>query len=208
VHLALGLVAMAPRQTPILLIRHGETPWNAAGRWQGHADPGLTEAGRKQAQGVAQALAGEPSRPWSGIVASDLARARETASALASALALSIEFDPRLRELDVGSWSGLTRAEIAERDPDTLLAFERGEPTIRPGGGESRIEIRERAQAVVRDFAERRSGEHLIVVTHLGVIRALAPGSEPTNAGRIEILAEEVAARGVDRTRRREDGAL
>ena len=199
---------MSPVQTRILLIRHGETPWNAAGRWQGHADPGLTGQGLAQARAVAQALAAETDRPWSRVVASDLARAHQTASAIASALSLSIESDARLRELDVGSWSGLTRAEIAARDAETLLAFEGGEPTIRPGGGESRLEIRERAQDFVRDLAERRSGESVIIVTHLGVIRALVPGAEPTNAERIEVVAEEIAARGVDRSKRREGGAL
>ncbi len=192
----------------MLLIRHGETPWNAAGRWQGHADPGLTEAGREQAQAVARALAAEAQRPWAYIVASDLARAQETATAIASALRLTIVSDRRLRELDVGSWSGLTRGEIEERDPEMLRAFESGEPTIRPGGGESRIEIRERVLAFARDLAERQPGESVIVVTHLGVIRALVPGAEPTNASRIEVVAEEISARGVDRGRRREDGAL
>ena len=81
-------------------------------------------------------------------------------------------------------------------------------PTIRPGGGESRLEIRARAQAFVCDLAERRTGESVIIVTHLGVIRALVPGAEPTNAERIEVVAEEIAARGVDRSKRREDGAL
>jgi len=199
---------MSPVQTRLLLIRHGETPWNAAGRWQGHANPGLTEQGRAQALAVARALATEARRPWSHIVASDLARAQQTAAPIASLLHLSIVSDPRLRELDVGSWSGLTRRQIEERDPETLLAFESGEPTIRPGGGESRIEIRTRALDFVRDLADRRSGESVIVVTHLGVIRALAPGAEPTNASRIEVAAEEIAARGVDRVKRREDGAL
>lgn len=199
---------MSPVQTRILLIRHGETSWNVAGRWQGHADPGLTAEGRAQAQTLARALAGERFRPWSRIVASDLARAQQTAHAIASALSLSIEHDPRLRELDVGSWSGLTRVEIEARDPEVLLAFESGDPGIRPGGGESRIEIRERAQAFVCDLVERHRGESLIIVTHLGVIRALAPGSEPNNAARIELVAEEIAARGVDRSKRREDGAL
>ncbi|MBJ17806.1 MAG: histidine phosphatase family protein [bacterium] len=199
---------MSSRQTRMLLIRHGETPWNVAGRWQGHADPDLTEEGWGQARSVALALAAESLRPWSHIVASDLSRARQTASVLAEKLSLSIEIDVRLRELDVGSWSGLTRAEIEGRDRETLLAFESGEPTIRPGGGESRVEIRERAHDFVRDLAGRRSGAHVIVVTHLGVIRALVPGAEPTNAERIELVAEEVAARGVDRVKRREDGAL
>jgi broad specificity phosphatase PhoE len=60
----------------------------------------------------------------------------------------------------------------------------------------------------MRDVAERFSGGSIIVVTHLGVIRALVPGAEPTNAERIAVVAEEIAARPIDRHRRREDGAL
>lgn len=141
-------------------------------------------------------------------MASDLMRARETAEAVASALDLPLEIDARLRELDVGRWSGLTRSEIEVLDAETLLAFERGEPAVRPGGGESRIDIRERAHAFVRDTARRRSGEQLVVVTHLGVIRALVPGAEPANTDRIRIVAEEAVARPIDYARRPEDGAL
>ncbi len=199
---------MSPPKTRLLLIRHGETPWNRAGRWQGHEDPGLTDQGHAQARTVALALATESIRPWTRIVASDLLRAQQTAAAIAESLALTIESDVRLRELDVGSWAGLTRSEIEDRDRETLRAFERGEPAIRPGGGESRIDIRERAQEFVRDLSRRRSGECVIVVTHLGVIRALVPGAQPTNAERIEAVAEEIVARGVDRAQRREPGAL
>jgi broad specificity phosphatase PhoE len=199
---------MSSVKTRVLLVRHGQTPWNEAGRWQGHADPGLTALGRSQAKEVAQTITALTDRAWSRIVASDLERARQTAAAVASALSLPVEEDARLRELDVGRWSGLTRAEIESLDPETLRAFERGEPAIRPGGGESRIEIRERAHAFACDLAERLAGESIIVVTHLGIIRALVPGAEPSNADTLEIVAEEIAARPIDRVRRREEGAL
>jgi probable phosphoglycerate mutase len=199
---------MTKTQTDVLLVRHGQTPWNFEGLWQGHGDPGLTDLGRDQAQELARALAAEAKRPWTHVIASDLERARETAFVVAELLGLPIELDARLRELDVGEWSGLSRSEIEQRDPDRLYAFERGEPTVRPGGGESRIEIRERTRAFICDVAERFSGGSIIVVTHLGVIRALVPGAEPTNAERIAIVAEEIAARPIDRHQRSEDGAL
>jgi broad specificity phosphatase PhoE len=200
---------MTNPRTPLLLVRHGETRWNADGRWQGHGNPGLTEAGRAQAELLARALAEEAERRrWTRVIASDLARAQQTARAVAAQLSLTVELDLRLRELDVGVWSGLSRSEIARRDPETLRAFELGEPTIRPGGGESRIEIRERTHAFVRDLADRYSGERVIVVTHLGVIRALVPGANPSNVERIECVAEEIAARPIDRHRRPEGGAL
>ena len=199
---------MSERRTRLLLVRHGQTPWNADGRWQGHADPSLTAEGRKQAERLAHLLREQAARPWTRILSSDLARAQETAACVANRLVLPIELDLRLRELDVGAWSGLTRGEIERRDPDTLRAFEEGEPTVRPGGGESRLEIRLRTRDFILDLADRYEGQHLIVVTHLGVIRALVPGAEPNNTGQIEVVAEEIAARPIDRHRRPEMGTL
>ncbi len=208
---------MSETRTRLLLIRHGQTPWNADGRWQGHGNPSLTEAGLAQAKALALSLAQERQRwralepqqgAWTRVFSSDLERARQTALAVAEELGLPIEFDRRLRELDVGAWSGLTRDEIARRDPDRLRRFERGEPLIRPGDGESRVEIRERTHALVSDFARRFRGDRIIMVTHLGVIRSLVPGADPGNAGRVEIIAEDLAAQPVDRSQRPEDGAL
>ncbi len=199
---------MTTTHTRLLLVRHGETSWNADGLWQGHAGPGLTIEGRAQADRLARAIQAETEFSWTKVIASDLARARETAVIVAELLALPIEVDIRLRELDVGTWSGLSRSEIERRDPETLLAFERGEPTVRPGGGESRIEIRERTHAFVSDRVCRFADRDVIVVTHLGVIRALVPGAEPGNTERFEVLAEELALRSVDRRRRSEKGTL
>jgi broad specificity phosphatase PhoE len=199
----------APNRTSLCLIRHGETPWNRAGRWQGHADPGLTAEGLVQARELARALVAEHAeRPFHRLVASDLLRARATAAEVATALALELEVDARLRELDVGSWSGLTRAEIEAREPELLRAFERGEPDVRPGGGETRIEIRARSHAFVCELVARSAGERILVVTHLGVIRALVPGVHAVNLERIEVEAEAIAGRPIDRMRRAEEGPL
>lgn len=198
-----------PAPTTLCLIRHGETPWNREGRWQGHADPDLTAEGLEQAERLAVVLAERhAAEPWQAIFASDLLRARRTAESIARALALPLGLDPRLRELDVGRWSGRTRAEIAAAEPETLAAFERGVPGVRPGGGESRIEIRERSHAFVRGLLARFPGERLLVVTHLGVIRALVPGARSENLACTEVAAEEIAARGVDREQRTEEGPL
>jgi broad specificity phosphatase PhoE len=200
---------MTPTRTAISLIRHGETTWNRAGRWQGHADPDLTEEGRIQAEAFAVAVAEEHARrPWHRLYSSDLLRARRTADRLAERLGLVLLVDPRLRELDVGRWAGLTRVEIEVREAELLSAFERGEPGVRPGGGESRIEIRERSHAFLCEIAAQRAGERILVVTHLGVIRALVPGARPQNLERIEIIAEELAAKEIDRTQRVEEGPL
>jgi broad specificity phosphatase PhoE len=199
---------MQESSTQLLLVRHGQTPWNAASRWQGHGDPGLSALGRAQAAQAAEALRAELGRPWDLVIASDLERARSTAEVLAAVLGLGVEVDVRLRELDVGSWTGLTRAEIDARDPETLRAFETGEPSIRPGGGESRVEIRVRTRDCVRSLVERFAGRRLIVVTHLGVIRALVPGAEPGNGARIPVVAEDIAERAIDFGRRPGDGPV
>ena len=152
-------------------VRHGQSTWNAEGRWQGQADPPLSALGRVQAERLAERLAG------AGIVllaASDLARARETAEVVAARLGLAPVVDPALREHDVGAWSGLTHAEIEQRFPADLAAFLGGDLALRPGGGESRLALRARVQAALARLAARGS-QPLAVVSHLGVLRALAP---------------------------------
>src|SRR5690349_15996562 len=101
--------------TTLLLARHGETDWNREGRWQGWADPPLNELGRRQATRLAEQLR---TIPFDAVYSSDLRRAHETAEILAAPHAVPIVVDPALREIDIGSWSGLTRAEIAARFPN------------------------------------------------------------------------------------------
>ena len=101
--------------TTILLARHGETEWNREGRWQGWADPSLNDTGRAQARELAEQLR---ATPFDAVYSSDLRRALETAVILAAPHDLAVVTDADLREIDVGAWSGLTRAEITERFPD------------------------------------------------------------------------------------------
>ena len=175
--------------TSFLLIRHGETDWNAAGRWQGHGDPALSERGRAQASAVARALA---DHTIDRLLCSDLQRALETAEAIGKQLDLSPLPDARLRELDVGSWTGLTRAEITQRDADLLRRFDLGEPDVRPGGGESRRQIRARVRDAVIEWGRAHKGERIAVVAHFGVIRALVPGSEPEHVEVVATHLEEI----------------
>lgn len=186
---------MTDARTPLLLVRHGQTPWNVAGIWQGHADVPLTEAGRAQARDLAAALAAESPRPWTRVVSSDLVRAHTTAQAIAEALGLGIEVDPRLRERDVGDWSGATRAEIEARDPETLAAFDARDEAVRLGGGESTLDVRRRALDFLRSLVTQRAGESIIVVSHLGWIRTIAPHAPRENVGRTPVVAEEVLRR-------------
>jgi broad specificity phosphatase PhoE len=156
--------------TRLLLIRHAESIWNAAGRWQGHADPPLSERGRQEAEALARELA---RAGLERVVTSDLARAIETGAALAGGLGIPALRCPGLRELDVGRWTGLTRAEVAARDPEALAAFDAGGESAPAGGGETRAALARRARASLAALARTWPDSCVGVVTHLGVIRAL-----------------------------------
>jgi probable phosphoglycerate mutase len=166
----------------LLCIRHAESTWNALGRWQGQADPPLSDAGRRSAELLAERLAGELAA-CAALVSSDLQRARETAGILSRAARLEAEVWPALREADIGSWSGRVSAEIEALWPDDYRRFRAGDPELRPGGGESRRALRQRALEAVRALEQRYGGGRVAVVTHLGWIRALAPGLPLANAG-------------------------
>jgi broad specificity phosphatase PhoE len=143
----------------ILLARHGETDWNRRGVWQGQADPPLNAIGRFQARELAARLAGTA---FDAIYTSDLSRARETADIVAAAQGLAVIPDPGLREIDVGSWSGLTRDEIRDRFPGAETHD--GEP----------LEVfRARVVGALRTIAERHDGASVLVVTHGGVVRTM-----------------------------------
>ncbi len=149
------------------MARHGETDWNRESRFQGHADTQLNESGREQAQELADRLARER---ITVVYASPLARALETAEIVADRLGLEVETVEGLREVDVGSWSGLTRAEIEERFPEGFrrwLEFDHGWD-----GGESYEELGVRVLAALRKLATRHPGERVLVVSHGGPMRA------------------------------------
>jgi broad specificity phosphatase PhoE len=173
--------------TRILLARHGETDWNHIGRWQGHADPPLNELGRRQAAGLAERLSHEG---ISAIYTSDLQRASETARVVAERLDVPVVEDAALREIDVGSWSGLTRDEVAERFPDGFARWRAGEIGH---DGETRDELTERVVGAVERIAGMHSGETILVVTHGGAIRALRrhaagdPGDAIENCGTVAL---------------------
>lgn len=161
-----------------VLIRHGQTPWNAAGRWQGHSDPSLSTLGREQAARLAGELADESIE---AIIASDLRRAFETATILGDAIGLRPDQDARLRELDVGRWGGETRDQIRLREPEALGHFDTGAPDARAAEGETRRELAARVHAAIADIAARSSVACIALVVHSGVVRALLPGTQLGN---------------------------
>jgi len=139
--------------TTLLLVRHGETDWNADGRLQGQTDRPLSDFGRRQARQLAEELDGEE---FEAIYSSDLARARETAEIVGGQLGLAVTLDPDLREKDWGSWEGLT---AVERDRVEFL-------------GESTEAHQERILRVLRRISEHHPGDGwVLVVTHGGSMR-------------------------------------
>jgi XTP/dITP diphosphohydrolase len=177
------------RETRFVLVRHGESEWNALQRWQGQADPPLSARGIAQAEALAERLRGGL---YDRLLASDLQRARHTAEILGRALGLPVQGDARLRELDVGGWEGRTRSEIEALDADALARFDAGDPDLPAGGGESRADIRRRVRARFRELRAEHPGETLVVVTHLGVVRALSPGSALDNCETLDATGDEL----------------
>ena len=156
--------------TRILLVRHGETDWNASGRIQGHSDTPLNAAGRQQAQRVAQRLAREPIR---ALYSSDLSRAFETATIIGVPLGLTVVASPRLRERQYGVWEGLTSAEIQARYPEQFAIWRARSTDFAPPQGETRSELLTRALAELETIARRHVSEVVVVVTHGGLCYVL-----------------------------------
>lgn len=179
--------------TRIVLARHGETEWNRVGRWQGHADPPLNETGRRQAAELGDRIRHEP---IAAVYSSDLRRASETARVVADQLGLPVVEDAALREIDVGSWSGLTRADVAAQFPDGFARWQAGEIGH---DGETREQLTERVGAAVERIARAHEGETVLVVTHGGAIRALRrhaagdPGTAMVNGGTVAVALVEGA---------------
>ena len=160
---------MRPQSRRVVLLRHGRTEWNATGRFQGQLDSPLDTIGKAQALDAAVAVA--PMRP-DAIVSSDLSRAADTAAAVAAEAGMDVVPDPRLREIDLGKWQGLTRTEARERFPEEYAAWQTGEDRRR-GGGETYAEVGARAAECVVDWLDRLGGNATIVaVTHGGTARA------------------------------------
>jgi 2,3-bisphosphoglycerate-dependent phosphoglycerate mutase len=158
--------------TTFVLVRHGETDWNRENRFQGHADPPLNDTGRGQARALADDLRGEH---FAAAYTSPLRRAYETAAILASELGFEPVADEALKEVDVGSWSGLTRDEVESRFPDGYrrwLEYGHGWDD-----GETYDELGERVVSSLLEIAARHPDARVLAVTHGGPIRsALAAG--------------------------------
>lgn len=156
--------------TELIVVRHGETIWNAAGRQQGHADSDLTPTGLRQAELLADALS---QRPLDALYSSDLGRAMRTAQCIADRTGLAIRPDARLRERNLGVFQGLTPTEVRERFPDEQARLVSGDPDYVIPGGESARQRYDLAVECAEEVAARHPGERVLLVTHGGVLSAL-----------------------------------
>ena len=149
--------------TRLLVVRHGQSEWNATGRWQGRADPPLTDEGRRQSK-----VAGGALGTFDAVVASPLLRAAETATIIAERLGIGpVLTDPDLVERDAGEWQGLTRSQIQEEWPGFL------DDGRRPPGYEPGDAMLTRTLSVLERISERMGDGDVLVVSHGGVVYAL-----------------------------------
>lgn len=156
----------------LILLRHGQTEYNATQRMQGQLDTELSAVGVEQARAAALML-----REYnvSKIISSDLARAQRTAEIVGAVLSLDVDFDERLRETHLGQWQGKTHAEVDD-EAAGIRAHWRNNAGWAPPEGESRLEVARRARPVVDELMERYDqweDSAVLVVAHGGTISAL-----------------------------------
>jgi broad specificity phosphatase PhoE len=154
----------------LILVRHGETDWNRAGRFQGQTDEGLNEKGLKQAQEVAAALL--PLRPIA-LYTSPLPRALETAQVISRLTALPVKTLEGLREAHLGELEGITGEELRTRYPDFFRRWREDPSSVTMPGGESLAQLQERAWGATLAIARAHSDGPAVVVTHNFAIRAI-----------------------------------
>ncbi|XP_010680436.2 phosphoglycerate mutase-like protein 4 isoform X1 [Beta vulgaris subsp. vulgaris] len=187
--------------TEIIVVRHGETEWNALGKMQGQMDIDLNNVGRQQAITVAERLSREPN--ISAIYSSDLKRALETAQTIASrCVGLQVITDVDLRERHIGDLQGLVFRESSKINPVAFEALKspKSDQEI-PGGGESRDQLYKRCTSSLQRIAEKHRGERVVAVTHGAVIEMLykraipggkAGGVMNTSVSIIQLSKEDV----------------
>lgn len=159
-------------KTELILVRHGETVWNATGRIQGQGDSPLTERGIAQAQAVARRLQHEP---FTTLYASHLGRVIETARYIAALTGHAITIDERLQERAYGIFEGLTYEEAQGRHSEIFATYQinRYEADYALPGAESLRRLTERGQAVLQALLEKHSGERLVIVSHGAFLGAI-----------------------------------
>ncbi|MFF1514421.1 bifunctional RNase H/acid phosphatase [Streptomyces sp. NPDC058305] len=180
-----------------VLLRHGETPLTPQKRFSGSggSDPSLSDVGRQQAERAATALAARGT--IQAVVASPLARTRETAAVVAARLGLDVTIEDGLRETDFGAWEGLTFGEVRDRYPDDMNAW-LGSPDVEPTGGGESFAATAHRMAETRDrLTAAYAGRTVLLVTHVTPIKTLvrlALGAPPESLFRMELSAASLSA--------------
>jgi len=151
----------------LFLIRHGQTDWNLAQRFQGQSDIPLNETGRKQANAIVERLAAEH---FDAIYSSDLQRATETADIICKS---EIITDSRLREVNFGDWEGLIYDEIKVKYPETLAAWEVDIFKNAPPNGETLEGLSVRVQSMLDELRAKHDDQNILIVAHGGVLQTL-----------------------------------
>lgn len=157
----------------LLLVRHAVTDWNRDGRFQGHLDPPLSDAGREQARLLADRLAVDARLRPTRVVASSLQRARQTAEIIAAACDAQLGVDPRLMEIGQGAWEGRTHAELAITDGRRYAAWQRMSGARQPPGAEALDAVRTRMAEAMKELLADAEWPACIV-SHGGALRLLA----------------------------------
>ncbi|HZP92183.1 MAG TPA: histidine phosphatase family protein [Burkholderiales bacterium] len=160
---------MSARGAELILVRHGETAWNAEGRIQGHLDSPLNDEGLAQALLLGERLGQEH---FDHFYSSDLGRALQTAQPIADRSGKRPTTDSRLRERNLGAFQGLTGPECEERFPEDYARFHRRDPDHVVPGGESIRQVYARISAWLEELPRRHAGGRILAVTHGGVLDA------------------------------------
>lgn len=162
---------MENTRTTLWLIRHGETDWNAARRFQGHLDVPLNSLGKTQAQLLASRLEVEHrTRRFAALCTSDLSRAKDTASATGARTGLPLSLRVGLRERHYGVLGALTHEEMASKHPEVFALWQARVPDYVVPGGESLRHFNRRVMRELLGLAEAHLGQHVLIVTHGGVL--------------------------------------
>jgi broad specificity phosphatase PhoE len=162
--------------TTLILMRHGETDWNALGWWQGQADPPLNGSGRAQARHLADELRGQG---LDALYSSDLRRAMGTAGILAATFGLPVILDRRLREIDLGWAEGMLAAEVQASAPEQFRLWYESPLDALPFGHENARALAARTLAAVNDIAAHHVGQRVGVVSHqlpIAIVRCASQG--------------------------------
>ena len=157
--------------TELIFIRHGETDWNRARRFQGCIDIALNATGLEQARHTADRL---QDQRLAAVYSSHLGRARETARPIAEALGLAVAIEPELRERSYGAFEGQTHDELLRNHPEAYQRWRDRVPDYElPGGGESLVALRARVFEQMHRLAKRHAGQTVVAVTHGGVLDSI-----------------------------------